>query len=352
MLYSAAYLIHKLGARGITGRLQVPQMPSASQILSLLKSHASKDDARFYATAMEVAAEEARQGHGAVARELRAAIDDAKSRKSAVEQVSDVPVPLVQPRGDLANLLTVHYTKDRLSDLVLAPRTRSRLQRVLTEQRQRARLEAHGLRPRQRLLLIGPPGSGKTMTARVLAGELHLPLFTIKLEVLITKFMGETAAKLRLIFEAMTQTRGVYFFDEFDAVGSRRASGNDVGEIRRVLNSFLMLLEQTVSPGLTVAATNHPELLDPALFRRFDDTIEYSLPSKQEIVRIFKTRLALFPCRRVDWVAVAARARGLSQSEIGRIAEEAAKTVVLADEKEITTKALTATIGQRIIRRR
>ena len=116
------------------------------------------------------------------------------------------------------------------------------------------------------------------MSASALAGELHLPLFTIVLDGLITKFMGETAAKLRLIFEAISQTRGVYLFDEFDALGSERASGNDVGEIRRVLNSFLQFLEQDQSDSLIVAATNHPKLLDRALFRRFDDVIEFALP--------------------------------------------------------------------------
>ncbi|TIL57209.1 MAG: AAA family ATPase, partial [Mesorhizobium sp.] len=127
---------------------------------------------------------------------------------------------------------------------------RSRLHRVLGEQRQQASLREHGLVPRRKLLLVGPPGSGKTMTASALAGELHLPLFTIVLDGLITKFMGETAGKLRLVFDAMQATRGVYFFDEFDAIGARRGERQDVGEIRRVLNSFLQFLEQDDSHSL------------------------------------------------------------------------------------------------------
>ncbi len=153
-----------------------------------------------------------------------------------------------------------------------------RLKRVLLEQRQQKRLREHSLSSRRKLLFLGPPGSGKTMTASALAGELHLPLFTIMLEGLITKFMGETAAKLRLVFEAIRQTQGVYLFDEFDALGAHRSQSNDVGEIRRVLNSFLQLLEKDTSQSLIVAATNHPEMLDRALFRRFDDVIEYNLP--------------------------------------------------------------------------
>lgn len=115
------------------------------------------------------------------------------------------------------------------------------------------------------------------MTASVLAGELGLPLFLVRLDALITKFMG--AAKLRQVFDAISELRGVYFFDEFDAIGSQRGLANDVGEIRRVLNSFLQMIEHDQSNSLIIAATNHPEILDYALFRRFDDVIEYHLPT-------------------------------------------------------------------------
>ena len=123
------------------------------------------------------------------------------------------------------------------------------------------------------------------MTASVLAGELGLPLFQVRLDGLITKYLGETAAKLRQIFDATSRTRGVYFFDEFDAIGSQRGIPNDVGEIRRVLNSFLQMIEQDRSLSLVVAATNHPGILDSALFRRFDDMLHYELPDTAQVVR-------------------------------------------------------------------
>src|SRR5438105_13499840 len=160
--------------------------------------------------------------------------------------------------------MSVTYPSTRLSHMIMERSLEDRLRKIVHEQRQRAKLSEHGLQPRRKLLLVGPPGSGKTMTAAVLAGELHLPLFTIVLDGLITKFLGETAAKLRLVFDAMNATRGVYLFDEFDAIGARRAERQDVGEIRRVLNSYLEFLEQDESHGLIVAATNYPELLDKA----------------------------------------------------------------------------------------
>jgi SpoVK/Ycf46/Vps4 family AAA+-type ATPase len=196
-------------------------------------------------------------------------------------------------------------------------------------------LQTHGLSPRRKVLLVGPPGTGKTLTARALAGEMHLPLFSLLLDGVITKYLGETAAKLRLVFDGIQRTRGVYLFDEFDALGGQRTSPNDVGEIRRVLNSFLQFLEQDESESLIIASTNHPELLDRALFRRFDDVLEYSLPTDELSEQILRARLAMLNTRRIQWPKVVEAARGLSYAEIVRACEDAAKDVVLRDLSEV-----------------
>jgi SpoVK/Ycf46/Vps4 family AAA+-type ATPase len=319
-------------------------MTASRHLIALLKSHIDGDDEHFLSVAMQVAAHEARQGHGKLAQELRDLVDEARERS---KERGKKPVPLVQPKGELAGLVSVNYSDTRLSSMVLPADLEERLKRVLTEQRQQHRLRTHGLVPRRKLLLLGPPGSGKTMTAAALAGELRIPLFTVVFDALISKFMGETASKLRIVFDAMISTRGVYFFDEFDAIGSRRGEQNDVGEIRRVLNSFLQLLEKDDSDGLIIAATNHPELLDPALFRRFDDVIRYSLPDDRIAVRILKTRLASFDIERIDWDAIAKAAKGMSQSELARVAEESAKRAVLAERTDIMQDDFTAAIAER-----
>lgn len=241
----------------------------------------------------------------------------------------------------------MRYPDLRLTDMILPDSLRSRLHRVLGEQRQQASLREHGLVPRRKLLLVGPPGSGKTMTASALAGELHLPLFTIVLDGLITKFMGETAGKLRLVFDAMQATRGVYFFDEFDAIGARRGERQDVGEIRRVLNSFLQFLEQDDSHSLIIAATNHPELLDRALFRRFDDVIEYAVPDRPIIEALLRARLDRFDTRGLAWNEAISQAERLSQAEITRAADDAAKTIILRGGKRITSEALIDALKER-----
>ena len=134
------------------------------------------------------------------------------------------------------------------------------------------------------------------MTASALAGELGLPLFAVRLDGLMSKYMGETIAKLRLIFDSMVDTRGVYLFDEFDSIGTTRNFTNDVGEIRRVLNSFLVFMEQDTSNSLICAATNNQHSLDHALYRRFDDILEYDLPDEKLIEQIIKNRIRLKFC--------------------------------------------------------
>jgi SpoVK/Ycf46/Vps4 family AAA+-type ATPase len=163
-------------------------MATADQIKALIKSHLRDDDQRFIAVAMQVAAHAARQGHARMAEEIRALVDQAKKDRRQPSQ----PVPIARPRGDLAALLSVSYPETRFADMVLTEEIRLSLQRILREQRGRQKLLSHGLQPRRKLLLVGPPGSGKTMTASALAGELRLPLYTLLLHGLITKFMGET----------------------------------------------------------------------------------------------------------------------------------------------------------------
>ncbi len=322
-------------------------MATAEHVKALIRSHAERDDARFYTIALQVAAHEARTGHTKFAQELKRVIDDARERTQAAPPREARVVSMAQPRGELAGLLTVEYPKVRLVNMALDADVRARLDRVLLEQRQQERIREHGFAPLRKLLLVGPPGTGKTMTASVIAAELGLALFTIQLDGLITKYMGETAAKLRLIFDAIRQTRAVYLFDEFDAVGGRRASGNDVGEIRRVLNSFLQFLEQDESESLVLGATNHAEILDCALFRRFDAVIEYRLPSSEIAEQVLKARLALLSTKNVVWRTVVQAAQGLSHADLTRACESAAKDAILAHRLSIDTEALTRAIGER-----
>lgn len=323
-------------------------MATAEQIKALLRSHADRDDQRFYATALQVAAQEARQGHRKLANDLKEMIEKSQTHNKELGLAPAKPIPLMQsPKGDLQGLLELTYSSARINELVLSVEVQERLHRVLLEQRQKDRLAQFGLLPRRKLLFTGPPGTGKTMSAAVLATELKLPLYTIVLDSLITRFMGETAAKLRLVFEHIKQTRAVYLFDEFDAIGTQRGVQNDVGEIRRVLNSFLLFVEQDNSESMIVAATNHPELLDKALYRRFDDVIRFEKPCNDQIQKIIENRLAMFKTCSFSWNKISAAAQGLSAAEVTRACEDAAKEAVLHHENNISTALVLKAIKQR-----
>lgn len=322
-------------------------MASADQLKALVQSHLDGDDQRFYSVAMQLAAHEARLGHGKLAEELRTLVDQAKTRRGLPGTEGDKAIPISRPKGELAGLLAVSYPKARLGDMVLDDALASQLERIIREQRQAALLLANGLYPRRKLLLMGPPGTGKTMTASVLAGELGLPLFQVRLDGLITKYMGETAAKLRQVFDATDRTRGVYFFDEFDAIGSQRGLANDVGEIRRILNSFLQMIEQDASHSLIVAATNHPEILDHALFRRFDDMLHYELPDEVHIASMLKSRLGQSAAKGVSWKRLASNSMGLSFAEITRAADEALKAALIEQRAHISERDILQTLEER-----
>ena len=321
-------------------------MASAEQVKALLKSHIDGDDAHFYSVAMQVAAHEAKVGHGKLAEELRAMIDAAKTYQSPNASVRKT-IPIGKPRGELANLLEVSYPHARFVDIVLKPSVEDRLKRVIKEQHHLGKIRDYGLYPRRKLLLVGPPGTGKTLTASVLAGELGIPLFQVRLDALITKYMGETAGKLRQVFDAVRDARGIYFFDEFDAIGSQRGMANDVGEIRRVLNSFLQMIEQDHSNSIIIAATNHPEILDYALFRRFDDVVEYELPRMPQIIEVLKNSFGGFAHSIDDWGGLAREGEGLSYAEIARAAEDAIKDAIIHDRTEASEKDVAIHLQER-----
>ena len=323
-------------------------MASSEQLKALIKSHITRDDGHFLSIAMQVAAHEAKLGHGKLAEELRDMIDTAKTR---LEQDSTGKLVAIgsaaKPRGELTNLLNVTHPTNRLGDMVLEEQASSQLKRIIKEQRMLARIREHGLSPRRKLLLVGPPGTGKTMTASVLAGELGIPLFSVRLDSLITKFMGETAAKLRQVFDAMVDLRGVYFFDEFDAIGSQRGMANDVGEIRRVLNSFLQMIEHDQSNSMIIAATNHPDVLDHALFRRFDDVVEYHVPTPAQALELIRSRLGSFAPKPFKKDGLPEQAEGLSYAEICRAVDESIKGAIMNDQPKVQRALLGSALDER-----
>lgn len=301
----------------------------------LLQSHAEGDESSFRKAALQLAAAESTAGHVRVAEEIRAII--AKMPATSARKVGPV-VDIAAPRGELADLLEGGHRDERLRDIVLRPDVRELLLRVISENRSRGRLERFGVSPRRRLLFHGAPGCGKTLAAAVLAGEMGLPLMTVRFDALFSRFLGATAIQLRAIFAEMPRRPGVYLFDEFDSVAKARGDSQDVGEMNRVVTAFLQLVDADVSGSILVAATNHVELLDRAVFRRFDVIVPFDKPTREHLVDLLKLRLGAVGFSEQDAERLAGSAEGWSFADVVRACDDAVRSMALDDREEISER--------------
>lgn len=310
-------------------------MATGEQIKALIKAHYGKDDNKFKTVVLQIAAAEARAGHTALARELKDTVEKVVTSGNIIKFKSE-------------NELFQYVIPDnKSSELVVSEEIQIRIERILSEYRQREKLNKFGMKNRRKILVEGLPGTGKTLTAYVLASELNLPLYIVQMDKIVTKFMGETSAKLRQIFEMINGNRGLYLFDEFDAIGADRSLDNEVGEMRRVLNSFLQFLEQDDSDSIIVAATNNHKMLDTALFRRFDDILHYSIPDEEQIRQLIKIRLGEFYSTKLGSAKVIEKAYTLSHAEISKSCEDCIKYAILNDAI-VTSDLLIQCLSERI----
>ena len=313
-------------------------MATAEQLKSLIQSHYEKDNERFSTIALQLAASEARKGHNNLAHELQKIVD--KGRKKA-------PLKIIPNRSNLSDLIQYTETNHRLSQLIASKELKGRINRIVREYLQKGKLSKHGYNHRRKVLLTGPPGTGKTLTASILSNELKIPFYIILVDKIVTKYMGETSAKLRQIFDFIGENTGVYLFDEFDAIGTERTRDNDVGEMRRVLNAFLQFLEFDNSNSFIISATNNVSMLDQALFRRFDDVLFYKLPSKEAAIDLIKNKMANFKydfdANRIPFKNL----EGLSHAEISQACDDAIKETILNDKNKVTRVLLLEMLSNR-----
>ncbi len=295
-------------------------MATAEQIKSLVKAYVDRNNEKFKTVVLQIAAHEAKLGHDKFARDLKGLIDKIDAKRASVVQLN-----AQNP------MLELSIPSHRFSELIVSDDISNRITRILNEYRNRNKLRSYGLTNRRKILIEGSPGTGKTLTASVIASELSLPLYTVQVDKLVTKFMGETSVKLRQVFDSIESMTGVYLFDEFDAIGADRSLDNEVGEMRRILNSFLQFLEQDSSDSIIIAATNNPKMLDQALFRRFDDVLHYPLPTDKEIERLFAYKLKFYDKSFRITNQLIEAANGLSHAEISRVCEDAIKDSILSE---------------------
>ena len=321
-------------------------MTTSESFRKLLLAHFEGDGEGFRLAAREYIEEERRKNHHVVARDLERLL--ASYNGLSVVRGNNGLSPLPNGSRDVPKdkerdvaLIEMFEPARRLTDLVLDQASRKTLDRIVEENRKADLLKTYGARPANRILYCGPPGCGKTVSAEAVAAELYLPLALVRFDAVVSSYLGETAANLRKVFDFARSRPMVILFDEFDAIGKDRATLEEHGEIKRVVNSFLQILDGFRSDTVSIAATNHQGLLDPALWRRFDEIIFFDLPSVSQIEDLLRRNLrqiGIHPA--VDLHILAEGLEGLSHADVERIARDAAKEMLLSEPGPVTPAAL------------
>jgi len=282
------------------------------------------------------------KGHSKLADKLKSILDsNIQSHLNFAKELKKILPPGTNIPTDKRNNIPLASFVERESlrhEMVLPKEVESKILRIEKEYVARERLAHFGLRPRQKVLFYGAPGCGKSMGAERIAWNIGLPFLKVRFEAIISSYLGESATNLKRMFEAIQNFPCVLLLDEFDFIAKSRASSNEVGEMHRIVNILLNLLEDYEAPGILIATTNLEGTIDKALFRRFDDIIEIPKPGKEEIVKLLKKTLSAIQISEdINWHELGEKMDGLSAALVVKTAKDAAKTSVIKGEKIVTS---------------
>ena len=279
-----------------------------------------------------------RHDQGAITRVLRALVEheDKKKRGSIADQLRRlIPRTGTDGRNDKALEHLAQTTPQvSLHDLQLQPAVRGTCEELILEQQKADVLARAGMRPRNRILLTGPPGNGKTSMAEAIAAALGRPFYTVTYDTLTGDLLGQTGSRLRKVFEYVTSHDCVVLFDEFEAIGKERDDGHDVGEVKRVVASMLLQMDQTPPRTVIAGATNHPEMLDRAAWRRFQIRLKLERPNRNELARYFEARGEKAPHLRLDASKTADTLQGTSYAEAAEFCDNVERQQVLHPDQD------------------
>lgn len=322
----------------------------AELIANIISAHCTGDEAKFKAAVDELAADEDKKGNIRVSSLILSAYNSTKStmiKKPDVISSPDLSFTTQSAGGrgasfaprdkdSLLELYDIIYPTIKLDDVVLPENQRKLLLQILKEQEKNTKLAEHNLPPANRLLLCGPPGCGKTMTAYAIAHELHLPMAYVRLDGLISSYLGQTSVNIRKIFTSIGDTPIVLFLDEFDAIAKKRDDGNEMGELKRVVTALLQNFDNMSDNIFLVAATNHEHLLDPAIWRRFNYTINFGYPDEEQRTELINRWLNEYNVKHsVNVKKLTGITADRSTAQIKELIISAAKRYVTTD-KEVT----------------
>jgi SpoVK/Ycf46/Vps4 family AAA+-type ATPase len=318
-------------------------MPKGELLKKLFYSYAHGDDKGFQDIATEIIKDEESKNNRVLANALRRTLANVKNPRLPEISVGDQTLRKLNvvpfEREKQLPLVETVIPERRASDLILKRSNQHLLLSLVSEFRQRETLSAHGLRPRSRLLFCGPPGCGKTLCAEVFAHEVKLPLLVASMDALVSSLLGETATNLRKIFDFANAQPVVLLLDEFDAIARLRDDETLNGELRRVVNSLLMLIDKFRGQGFVIAATNHERQLDPAIWRRFDEVVFFEKPDRNQIIRLLNLKFRNFG-RDFESSEVADGFEGLSHADIERVSINAIRRSILSGQRVVTKRRL------------
>lgn len=307
------------------------------------------DQPGFLTAAREVIEDERKKHHTTLADELALILNTQPERNGAAHAPRFDALPKDKERG--TDLVEVIRPDRRLDDLVLAPPQADALRAVCQEVRGWDVLEVNGLRPASRLLFCGPPGCGKSVTAEAVADALGLPLLYVRFDSVVSSLLGETAANLRKVFDFAARGSWVVLFDEFDAVGRSRDDATEHGELKRVVNAFLQMLDRFRGRSVVIAATNFEQSLDPALWRRFDEVIRFDRPDRAQVENLVRRRCAAWLGPNPAFGPIVHELAGSSHAEVERVCFDAAKRTALAGRRALAPEDWDYALGRHRERR-
>lgn len=325
-------------------------MATAKLLRQLIKTGAEGNHEAFKRVSEQLIQGEREKNHHLLANDLERILYGRRNTGGVPNSLLSDRIPKDKERN--LPLLQIKEAVRRMEDVVLSDDNASLLNELLQEHHRAEALQSYGLYPADRLLFCGPPGCGKTLTAEVLAGELGLPLAIVRIDSVVSSFLGETAANLRQVFDFIAATPMVVLFDEFDALAKERADTAEHGELKRVVNAFLQMLDAYEGKSILVAATNHERILDAAIWRRFDEVLVFESPNLEQLRRLL--RIKLRGLRRefdIDDARVTSMFKGMSHADVERVLRRAAKDMVLTGKEFLSERHLQSSIRREDARR-
>ncbi|QDS05867.1 MULTISPECIES: AAA family ATPase [Xanthomonas] len=326
-------------------------MANGKILRQLFRAGTLGDHAAFRRASESIIEEERQKQHHLLANDLEKILygGDMHVQASRKPQfAADIPVD--KERG--LPLLDVKPPKRSLEEIILPESSAAMIEEMLEEHRRAEILRSYGMKPSGKIIFFGPPGCGKTLAAEVIAFELDRPLVIVRLDALVSSFLGETAANLRKVFEFIDRHELVVLFDEFDAIGKERGDTAEHGELRRVVNAVLQMMDAYDGKSLVLAATNHENILDSAIWRRFDDAIEFPLPDKKQLVSLLQLKLR--GIRRqfdLDDNELLNEFQGKSGADVERVVRRAVKRMILRNQEFLTVKELRNALNREGLRK-